>query len=162
MRCAAVSIGWSPAKIRTKAATGRKSALLRVQMASTYSVWVEPTGDIPGTAVACVHVPYSLQQQDCRAVLHKLQWCDTGTLASQLQHQINSLAEAYDGPTFPPHVTLVGGVTGSEQQVLDTAKQLAGIIKVQGSSFPEFPQLLSFPTPWRYNLCQFAAECRLR
>lgn len=80
-----------------------------------------------------------------------VQMRDTGKLASQLQQQIDYLAEAYGGPTFPPHITLVGGVTGSKQQVLDTAKRLAGIIKVHVLSNRSwvsfiFPKLPSFST----------------
>ena len=76
---------------------------------------------------------------------------DTGKLASQLQKKIDYLAEAYGGPTFPPHITLVGGVTSSEQQVLDTAKRLAGIIQVHvllNCSWVSFifPKLLNFST----------------
>lgn len=65
MRCAAVSLGLLPTQVQAESVAGRKPALLRAQMASTYSVWVEPTGDFAGTA--CV------QQQDCPAVIHKLQ-----------------------------------------------------------------------------------------
>ncbi|DBA77639.1 TPA: hypothetical protein ACH3X1_009437 [Trebouxia sp. C0004] len=48
-----------------------------------------------------------------------------GPLAAQLQKEIDYLADAYGGPTFPPHVTLVGGVNGTEEQIVECAKGLA-------------------------------------
>ena len=56
--------------------------------------------------------------------------CITGRLATQLQREIDHLADAYGGAIFQPHITLIGGVTGSEQQVIATAKKLAASIKV--------------------------------
>ncbi len=53
-----------------------------------------------------------------------------GALAAQLQKEIDYLADAYGGPSFPPHVTLAGGVTGSEEQVLQSAKELAAKLQV--------------------------------
>lgn len=60
MPCAAVNIRFSPSQTQTKqSVTGRKPALLQAQMASTYSVWVEPTGDFAG-ATAYGHVRCTL------------------------------------------------------------------------------------------------------
>ena len=56
---------------------------------------------------------------------------NAGKLATQLQQEIDCLSEAYGGPTFPPHITLVGGITGSEENILETAKKLAAAVKVQ-------------------------------
>ena len=53
-----------------------------------------------------------------------------GALATQLQQEISYLADAYGGPTFPPHVTLVGGVEGTESQILESAMELADALKV--------------------------------
>ena len=58
-------------------------------------------------------------------------WLDiAGPLAAQLQKEIDYLADAYGGPTFPPHVTLVGGVNGTEEQIVECAKGLADVLQV--------------------------------
>ena len=47
MRCAAVGIGLPSVQPRARTSvTARKSASLQVEMVSTYSMWVEPTGDL--------------------------------------------------------------------------------------------------------------------
>ncbi|DBA86322.1 TPA: hypothetical protein ACH3X2_005557 [Trebouxia sp. C0005] len=52
-----------------------------------------------------------------------------GPLAARLQKEINYLADPYGGPTFPPHVTLVGGVNGPEEQIIECAKGLADTLQ---------------------------------
>lgn len=63
-------------------------------------------------------------------VAHNLQACCSGELASALQQEIKYLADTYGGPTFPPHVTLVGGITGNEEHALKLATKLASKLKV--------------------------------
>ena len=54
----------------------------------------------------------------------------TGDIASGWQQEISYLAEAYGGPTFPPHVTLIGGITGSEEHAISVATRLAATLQV--------------------------------
>ena len=53
-----------------------------------------------------------------------------GSMAERLRREIAYLADAYGGPVFPPHVTLVGAVTGSEADVVQSATELAASLKV--------------------------------
>jgi len=52
-----------------------------------------------------------------------------GPLAAQLQKEIDYFADAYGGPSFPPHVTLVGGVHGTEEQIVECAQGLADVLQ---------------------------------
>lgn len=76
-----------------------------------------------------------------------------GATADQLQQEINYLADAYGGPTFPPHVTLVGGVTGNEDQVLESAQDLAAKLKPYRISFDK-PEYGGIYHQCVYMLCQ--------
>lgn len=50
----------------------------------------------------------------------------TGSVAEELQQTINQLAEEYDGPIFPPHVTLLARIAeGDETVVIQKARTLA-------------------------------------
>jgi len=50
----------------------------------------------------------------------------TGELRDVLRTTIERLAEAYGGPVFPPHVTLVPAIEGlNDEQVLEKARTLA-------------------------------------
>lgn len=55
-----------------------------------------------------------------------------GDVAARLQKVIDELAEEYHGPHFAPHVTLIGGIEGTEEQVIAKTKKLA-------DSFTPFP-----------------------
>ena len=66
---------------------------------------------------------------DCVSAYVTLSWC-SGEIASALQQEISYLANAYGGPTFPPHVTLVGGINGSDEHALQLATELATKLKV--------------------------------
>ena len=62
--------------------------------------------------------------------MHSNSEFNAGALGDRLQQEINYLADAYSGPTFPPHVTLIGGVNGSEAEVMKSAHELAANLKV--------------------------------
>jgi 2'-5' RNA ligase len=48
-----------------------------------------------------------------------------GEARDDLQDIIDRLAEAYGGPAFTPHVTLLSGLDGSEASLLETNRKLA-------------------------------------
>ena len=43
----------------------------------------------------------------------------------RLQGVVDSLAEAYDGPVFTPHVTLLSGLPADEASLIETNRRLA-------------------------------------
>ncbi|HYF28779.1 MAG TPA: 2'-5' RNA ligase family protein [Candidatus Paceibacterota bacterium] len=49
----------------------------------------------------------------------------TGALNERLQETIRTLAAAYDGPIFPPHVTILANLEGNEEDILSHAQMLA-------------------------------------
>mmetsp|Transcript_5493 Transcript_5493/g.18579 ORF Transcript_5493/g.18579 Transcript_5493/m.18579 type:complete len:240 (+) Transcript_5493:72-791(+) len=49
-----------------------------------------------------------------------------GRLRDQLQKLINDMSEEYGTPPFEPHVTLQGGISGTEEEVLEKTRELAG------------------------------------
>ena len=51
-----------------------------------------------------------------------------GEARDDLQEVIDRLAEAYGGPTFTPHVTLLSGLDGSEASLLETNRKLAAAL----------------------------------
>ena len=57
-----------------------------------------------------------------------------GLVANKLQQEIELLAKRFAlVPTFAPHVTLLGGIEQPEQQVLQTAAQVAAKLEASGS-----------------------------
>lgn len=53
-----------------------------------------------------------------------------GPTCSKLAQEIAAQAKEYSGPLFEPHVTLLGGIDGEEDAVLEKARSLAGKLKV--------------------------------
>ena len=49
----------------------------------------------------------------------------TGTVYDRLAGVISDLSARYRGPTFDPHLTLLGKLEGEEEPLLDRTKQLA-------------------------------------
>ena len=49
----------------------------------------------------------------------------TGTVYDRLAGVISDLSARYRGPTFDPHLTLLGKLEGEEKSLVDLAKQLA-------------------------------------
>ena len=50
----------------------------------------------------------------------------SGKLQAKLQEEIRFLADAHGGPVFPPHVTLIGGVSSDDEQyILNSASEIA-------------------------------------
>lgn len=56
-----------------------------------------------------------------------------GPLAAQLQQQITEVRQEFGGPHFEPHVTLLGGIMGTEAEVLEKASRLATTLTVRCS-----------------------------
>lgn len=52
----------------------------------------------------------------------------TGDLYDELSQTIHHLGQLYETPVLEPHVTLLGGVTGPEEEVTSKTKQLASQI----------------------------------
>jgi len=51
----------------------------------------------------------------------------------RVQEEIDHMAAQHDdAPSFLPHVTLIGGLNKTGQEVLETAEKLAGEIEVGG------------------------------
>lgn len=49
-----------------------------------------------------------------------------GELRQTLQERISMLAQKYDGPVFPPHVTLLAGIEGKDEtEIIELTKTLA-------------------------------------
>lgn len=49
----------------------------------------------------------------------------------KLKNTISHFSSTYDTPTFEPHVTLIGGISGlTQDQAIDTCKNLSNSIKV--------------------------------
>ncbi len=57
-----------------------------------------------------------------------------GELANLLQQEINHLASSNDAPAFAPHVTVVAGADGTEQDILRKAAELAATLEVDACS----------------------------
>ena len=62
-------------------------------------------------------------------------WFASGALAGglkdQLQNEIQRLATHHKGPTFAPHVTLVGGIwLASREEIIERATSAAKSLKV--------------------------------
>jgi hypothetical protein len=53
--------------------------------------------------------------------------CDT---RAKVVQEMTCLQQQADGASFLPHVTLVGGIVGTEQDVVETAKKLASSLEV--------------------------------
>lgn len=86
---------------------------------------IKPTGGLLTFRVARLPRDIKIQMSATYSI-----WIEPkGPLAARLQKEIDYLADAYGGPTFPPHVTLVGGVIGTEEQVVACAKGLADILQ---------------------------------
>ncbi|KAK9808791.1 hypothetical protein WJX72_003748 [[Myrmecia] bisecta] len=49
----------------------------------------------------------------------------SGRCAAVLQEEIDRLSKEYGGPSFTPHVTLLGGFEAEEREVLDKTMQLS-------------------------------------
>lgn len=54
----------------------------------------------------------------------------TGKLYTQLSHLISKLTKKYNAPHFEPHVTLLGKITGPEEEVLEKTSRLASELKL--------------------------------
>ena len=78
MRCAAVGIGLPSVRPLTrKSVIAREAVLLQIQMVSTYSIWVQPTGDLASTA-ACVCMPRDDVALHCTSAMKTIQRiCET-------------------------------------------------------------------------------------
>ncbi len=53
----------------------------------------------------------------------------SGDVYNKLNHLISRLSKKYSSPNFEPHVTLIGKLIGSEQDVILKTLQLTGYIK---------------------------------
>lgn len=53
----------------------------------------------------------------------------TGRVYDELSVTISQLSNQYSTPSFPPHVTLVEGLTGNERELSSTTEQLASRIR---------------------------------
>jgi 2'-5' RNA ligase len=53
----------------------------------------------------------------------------TGDTAYKLQKRINGLSKKYGTPSFPPHVTLLGGLSASQTELVALTKTLATSVK---------------------------------
>lgn len=53
-----------------------------------------------------------------------------GPTCSKLAQEVAAQAKEFGGPSFEPHVTLLGGVDGDQDTVLEKASSLAGKLKV--------------------------------
>ena len=53
----------------------------------------------------------------------------TGRICEQLRMTILQLSSQYATPRFPPHVTLIGRLTGDERELASRAEQLASRIR---------------------------------
>lgn len=53
-----------------------------------------------------------------------------GAVYHKLDHLISLLSKSYRTPNFEPHVTLIGGVTGSENEILEKTAQLASLLRL--------------------------------
>lgn len=51
-----------------------------------------------------------------------------GEVFDELQNTINSISKSYSTPSFEPHVTLMAGMPGTEDSVLDGTRSLASRI----------------------------------
>ena len=121
-------------------------------MAATYSVWVEPEGVTPfgQPSAQASHAMYMRVQSN--------KFVGAGALADRLHQEIGYLADAYGGPTFPPHVTLVGSVNGSEAEVVKSAHELAANLKVCTN--------MQMPMQWQqcafHLYATYTSSCRLK
>lgn len=53
----------------------------------------------------------------------------TGGVYNKIAEMISTLSRRYESPDFPPHVTLLGGLLGSEEEIVRKTEQLAGQIR---------------------------------
>jgi hypothetical protein len=87
-------------------------------MTESFSLWLLPTGK----SLKKVTIAFLLGLISPPSL--------AGPLAARLQREIAYLASRpnapSDAPDFPPHVTLIGGVTRPKAEVLATAERLAG------------------------------------
>ncbi len=58
-----------------------------------------------------------------------------GDVQDALAQLIGELAEQYGGPRFPPHITLIGSVVGSEDEILRLAGEIAAQTPAQQITF---------------------------
>lgn len=65
-----------------------------------------------------------------------------GVLATSLQSEIDHLASSNGAPSFVPHVTVVAGVEGSEQDIIQKATEAAAQLKVAGPHDKKFQLLI--------------------
>ncbi|EFJ50788.1 hypothetical protein VOLCADRAFT_120612 [Volvox carteri f. nagariensis] len=63
-----------------------------------------------------------------------------GKLGDQLRSEIAHLAQRYGGPAFPPHVTVLGDIEKSREEVQALAKELAAQVKKYRINFVEVTQ----------------------
>lgn len=91
-----------------------------------------------------------------QAAVYSLWLRPRGPLADKLCAEIAAQAAEYGSPVFTPHVTLLGDVAGSKEEVLAKTQQLAASIKAfrvnfldvaQGSSFHRCVYLLAAQEP---------------
>ena len=61
-----------------------------------------------------------------------------GDALQRLQGVVDELAEAYDGPVFTPHVTLLSGLSGAEASLIEANRKLA-------ARLPKFQLSLTAP-----------------
>lgn len=53
----------------------------------------------------------------------------SGELYAELRSLIEGLSDRYGGPRFEPHITLLGGLTGPEGELLARASELAAFVR---------------------------------
>lgn len=61
-----------------------------------------------------------------------------GPVYKKLEQEIAAQAKEHSSPLFEPHVTLLGGIEGDKDKVLESAKGLAEMLKVCTSSIAWF------------------------
>lgn len=66
---------------------------------------------------------------------HSLWLVPEGDVQVSLASTIRELAERHGGPDFSPHVTLLSGLVGAEDEILGLASQLAREIEIQRIEF---------------------------
>lgn len=64
-----------------------------------------------------------------RPAVYSLWLIPTGEVHERLSHLIHDLAREYGAPAFEPHVTLVGSVPGSENQLRAGTRELASLLR---------------------------------
>lgn len=77
-----------------------------------------------------------------------------GQIGDKLSREIASQAAEYNAPLFEPHVTLLGGIGGDQDTVLQASRELAGQIQVK-----YLPAVTAVPTDSTSSDATYGTYC---